>query len=443
MTKTLIFLLVVCVAVTAGIFLGVRMSDRSPGYIASKMRASFRTIFYKEEKRQYEFRKRRYEDRVQDPGEPQVTISNDPRLLGVEPPDEPIDELIADLGSGSTTERDAIHRLRTLELDGADLGSRYLEGLLLSLEGGMPDAAWALTGHVDDPRARADLIRELSQTTSNEMISNVMIAVSIGPIKGEDIDAILLEKHESLAGNPKTYAQVNFNNEYAGALLDIAKEYLNRHSGSEIAANTLIKLTEHPTKLNRHAAFATISGIITSKNPPKNEIFSSFIEILQTAGASDDAELFFSTLPALLLLGVHPSLLDRAEEHIANGDPHLRERGTYGLTNVPSYYAPHAIKILQRRLRTEESVKVGLQIAQYLAPLIEPPVLQGKIKKALAHESPSIRQDGIMALYLLPATSALEVARPAKQQEPDNNLRDMLSNHIEVLEKQVQKGNDT
>jgi hypothetical protein len=293
-----------------------------------------------------------------------------------------------------------------------------LEAMLAGLANGGGQAfALELTEFVADPRVRPALVAATRQAAPPELGN---LAQALGVIGGPGVREVLRERMQELLADPDTFKSSDFCNWSAATVETIAEHLLFLEADAVDAARALVRLFEHPCRLNRLGALWKAGEMLQRK------LAREAMLILETALrpviTSDDAEAFTRVAPALARIDPE-KVRARCVELLDNSAHEVRSSAARTLLEMR--HSPSAREALLRWLPGETALLTAMGIAGELGDAARP-VLSTLVARALAHDSPALRHHGIFGLNLLDVGEATRLASQALVDEPDPALRKQL-----------------
>lgn len=361
-------------------------------------------------KRRYARRRGEAVDDYEDPPGRKVTHVLPQVMLGEVLSDDERDAAIAAAASA----RGSSYPLR------GDASPEVLDALLEGLQRFNWSAPMALLNFLDDPRVQPALVEAAGHCDASELAN---IAQVCGFVGGPRAREVLTARVEELAALTETFADHAFFNDKAGALATASRALLGLQPDADLAADALLRLFDHPCAFNRRSAFSLATSLVRRSSATSTSAIRRLTLALRAAEDDADDELFLILLPARRPGDM--SYRPRLERMLAHDDIDIRQRsiGDFSQAHILSAWS---LARLRDRLADEPSLRLRLQIAATLGPLLDERELARHVTEALEDESPSLRHAAIGLLRCLPIAVATELAERALVDEPDPALARML-----------------
>ena len=308
----------------------------------------------------------------------------------------------------------------TLIDDGDDGSCEYCDALLHALaDGAVFRVPHALLRHLHDARVPTALVEALKHAGDGRA-SN--LAQAVGIAGGPGALEALHDWSERLASDEATFLNAKFCNNLASDLATICQAQLSLNPDEFAAAAALRRLFAHPAALNRRTGVRSAADVCDGylKTAPILHLREGLEQLVD----GGDDELFLAALPGLS--GAARSVVVRRVEALAlDDDPGTVRQAVTALCSC-RFLQGERTRILSRCLGTDPSPRIALYISGWLAGGAESDQLTDRVRRALADESPSLRNDAIAALHRLPSSQSANLAREAILDEPDPRLRTRL-----------------
>jgi hypothetical protein len=307
-----------------------------------------------------------------------------------------------------------------------DASPEVLEALLEGLRRFNWSAPLALLKFIDEPRVQPALVEAARECDASDLANFAQV---IGLAGGPGAREVLTARIEELAARADTFADAAFFNDEAGALATAASALLGLQPDADLAADALLRLFDHPCRFNRRSAFQRVTSVVRRSSASSTHAMRKLTVALRAAEDDDDDELF------LILLPSHrpgdTSHRPRLERMLSHEESDIRQR-CIGVFSEAPVLSAWSLARLRARLQDEPSLRLRLQIAATLAPLLDESELARHVAEALEHESPSLRHAAIGLMRSLPLALADELAERALVDEPDSALARMLRERGDV-----------
>jgi hypothetical protein len=309
----------------------------------------------------------------------------------------------------------------TLIDDGDDGSREYCDALLQALDNGAVfGVPHALLRHLRDERVPAALVEALKHADGGRL-SN--LAQVVGIAGGPGVLNALRDWNERLAGDEATFLDAKFCNRFASDLATICEAQLRLNPDEFAAAVALRRLFEHPVGLNRRTAVRGAAEVCGGdlKTAPILHLRKGLEQLVD----GTDNVLFLAALPGLA--GAPRSVvIQRVEALALCDDPGTVRQAATALCSC-TFLRRERTRILSECLATDPSPRIALYLAGWLAGGLEWDQVSERVQRALADESPSLRNDAIGLLTRMPSGQAVGLAREAISDEPDPRLRTRLA----------------
>ena len=294
----------------------------------------------------------------------------------------------------------------------------HLAALLDALRNGNISAPMNLLQYLADPRVRPALV-EAARNAPNGMAANFFQV--LGLAGGPGAKELLRERIEWLSAAAGTWRDDKFFNALAGDLSTASCALLELDREADEAAHAFERLFEHVCAFNRHSAIGTAAGVFDRR------VHTNAMEILRRAllglMTSDD-DNFVSALGTLLKLDPKAS--------VARCGSLVRSPGWETYSPVVNRLAenielPGVREVLTAWVKDTTDVETALYVVDDLRTSLPPGFIEDLVRRALAHERPSLRWRGTQVLAWLDAQHARSLASEALTDEPDPALRRILT----------------
>jgi len=289
--------------------------------------------------------------------------------------------------------------------------------LLRALDEGDVAAPHALLPHlVGDARVPAALLKAAADTSGPQLAN---VAQVLGLAKVDGASEVLKRRLETLREDAQASESTARIDMRSACLASVAVGLL-RLTPNALAIDTLVELLDHPVSLARRIAAFAAADALGLPLPPelKQRLEEALRRILQMA----DDDLFLAVAAPLGTQMLEP-MLSRCEKLLEMAEPARRESAVATLLRVSSQRAD---SMLIEYAERDIDVRTAIMIARQLGPRMPSSLRLVLAERALTHESPSVRLDGIRALEGLRSQEAQRIAARALEDEPDPHLTALL-----------------
>lgn len=295
-----------------------------------------------------------------------------------------------------------------------------LSELLAQSSTGRAGVALRLLRYLDDARVRAALVDLCLRV---DLVGLGGVARAVGISGGPGAIPALKTRLAELACRDQPFENTSFINDEASSLQSVGIALLILDPESTAAAELLVRLFHHPTRLNRLFSLRVAAELMVPHRRTRTAPYELIRRELRHIASAADPEAFVGCAP--MLLEEHdgqPETLERLRSILSSAQIELRRRA---VTSLLFSGGLQGLPLALNHLRAESSLHLRVWIAQYLKSLIGVDERVSLIEKGIAAESPSLRLALFPLIGSLPEkTLVASLARRAADDEPDIFLRD-------------------
>jgi hypothetical protein len=298
-------------------------------------------------------------------------------------------------------------------------GRDAIERALSALNAGDPAAPYALLGMTDDPRVATALLTA-AKVARSAVLANVAHVLGQATVEGSA--AILEQRMAELVSDPRTFARTGETNWRAVALSSVASALLNLAPERTGPADALVRMLDHPNKLDRRTAAAAVAESLQRGLP--TEMAHRLEKELERLLQDGEAEMF-GAIASGVAVKEPEVVLTRCERMLASPDLDIREIATAVLVKLQ---ATRVRDILVAHLPGEVDLRLACTIAEHVGQSAPETLRASLARRALADESPSLRYQGMALVAWLDPDLRRRLVEEALADEPDVFLRSRLEN---------------
>lgn len=298
-----------------------------------------------------------------------------------------------------------------------------LSELLAQSAKGRAGVALRLLRYLDDARVRAALVDLCLRV---DLVALKGVARAVGISGGAGAIPALKTRLSELAFRDEPFEKASFINDEASSLLSVGIALLKLDPESTAAAESLVRLFHHPTRLNRLFSLRVAAELMVPHRRTRTAAYELIRCGLRDTASTADPEAFVGCAPMLLEeRDGQRETLERLRSILTSARIELRTRA---VNSVLFFGGLSGIPLALDHLRVESSLHLRVWIAQCLGSLVAVDERISLIERGIAAESPSLRLALFPLMGSLPEKTLIaSLARRAADDEPDIFLRDHFS----------------